>query len=168
MPLVRERDQVLDVYRYAAERGWVVLTFCAENLTTIEAVLAAVKDHGECIGCRQLPVTIAITNLYSHRSQTTNYTHTGKWNMGLRLFLADLEVLTSPESPYADLKVMVHLDHIQHDVDEPLLSWNMQQFSHEPFGNKAISIYYKPAFCASIWLSRDTGEIETRNRMMSL
>lgn len=103
--------------------------FCTENLTTTEAVLDAIKEYGNKIGISNLPVTIAITNLYSHRSQSINYTHTRNWEVGLRLFIEELKVLTSDCSPYKDLRVMLHLDHIQHDIDHELLSWDMKQFS---------------------------------------
>ncbi len=129
MPLVGERTAVLRVYAEAAGRGWVIPTFCSENLTTTEAVLAAADEHGRAIGRSDLPVTIGITNLYSDRSQTVNYTHTRRWDIGLRLFLADLEVLTSPGAPFADLTVMAHLDHIQPGVDAELLQGDLSKFA---------------------------------------
>jgi fructose/tagatose bisphosphate aldolase len=45
------------------------------------------------------------------------------------MFLADLEILTAPGAPFESLKVMVHLDHIQHDIDHELLGWDMGSFS---------------------------------------
>ena len=63
MPLVTSRNRVLDVYADAAQRGWVVPTFCSENLTTTEAVLSAAREHGERIGTPDIPITLAITNL---------------------------------------------------------------------------------------------------------
>ena len=129
MPLVIERDDVLNVYHRAAKKGWVIPTFCTENLTSTEAVLMAAKEHADAIGCDNLPITVALTNLYSHRSQSVNYTHTGRWDIGLKLFLADINVLTAPGSPFESLEVMIHLDHIQHDLDKELLGWDMGQFS---------------------------------------
>jgi fructose-bisphosphate aldolase class II len=129
MPLVLERDAVLDVFAKAAEDKWVVPTFCSENLTTTEAILSAALDYSEKIGRPDIPVTIAITNQYSHRSQSVNYTNTRKWDIGLNLFLADIEVLTSQDSPFANLNVMVHLDHTQWDSDKELLGWDMNRFS---------------------------------------
>lgn len=58
-----------------------------------------------------------------------NYTHTRQWDIGLELFLADLRVLTDAGSPFADLSVMVHLDHTPWDRDAELLEWNMNQFA---------------------------------------
>lgn len=120
---------MLDVYSDAASRGWVIPAFGVENLTTIEAVLAATRDYGERIGVPNLPITVALTNLYAHRSQTARYTHTKRWDIGLKLFMADLRVLTDRDSPFASVNVMVHLDHIQHDLDQPLLKWDLKQFS---------------------------------------
>ncbi|MGI6296624.1 MAG: class II fructose-bisphosphate aldolase [Armatimonadota bacterium] len=129
MPLVTNRESVLGVYEAAAEKGWVIPTFCSENLTSTEAVLTAVKDHSERIGCSNLPITLAITNLYPHRSQSTNYTHTRRWDIGMKLFLADIRALTEPGSPFEAIDVMIHLDHIQPDLDKELLGWDMAQFS---------------------------------------
>jgi len=129
MPLVLERNHVLDIYAEAAERKWVLPTFNSENLTCSEAILSAVKEYGQSIGITDLPIIIGITNKYRQRPQSVYYTHTRQWDVGLRLFLADLKVLTSYDSPFANLKVMIHLDHIQWDEDKELLEWGMQQFS---------------------------------------
>ncbi len=129
MPLITGRQNVLDLYREAAENRWVIPCFCTENLTTTEAILAASLEHGRKIGKPGLPVTIAITNQYDHRAQSPNYTHTRRWDIGLQLFLKDLEVLTQATSPFADLRVMVHLDHTQFDTDTALLGWDMTRFS---------------------------------------
>lgn len=138
MPLITSREQVLSVYAAAAEKGWVIPTLCSENQTTTEAILSAAKDYADKIGQPDIPITIAITNLYSHRSQSLNYTHTKKWEIGLKLFMSDIEILTGPDSPYRDLNVMVHLDHIQHDVDQPLLKWDMSKFSSIMFDASAV------------------------------
>lgn len=140
MPLIVDKDQVLEVYRDAARSQRVIPCFCTENLTTMEAVLAAVKDHGDQLGVADLPVTLAITNCYPHRSQSINYTHTCNWEVGLRLFLAELEVLTSGCSPYKDLRVMIHLDHVQHDVDRELLEWDMRRFSSIMYDASTLSL----------------------------
>ena len=55
--LITGRDKVLALYQEAAARRWVIPCFCAENLTTLEAVLAAVAAHGERLGTPDLPVS---------------------------------------------------------------------------------------------------------------
>jgi fructose/tagatose bisphosphate aldolase len=129
MPLILERNKVLEVYHQAAQKRWVIPTFNTENLTNTEAILAAALEYSQIINQPDLPVTIGITNQYSHRSQSVYYTHTRRWDIGLKLFLADIEVLTSKGSPYENLTVMIHLDHAQWDTDEPLLNWDMSKFS---------------------------------------
>lgn len=129
MPLILERQKVLDVYQEAAQKKWVIPTFNTENLTNTEAILAATLEYSQIINQPDLPVTIGITNQYSHRSQSVYYTHTRRWDIGLKLFLADIEVLTSKGSPYENLTVLIHLDHAQWDTDEPLLNWDMSKFS---------------------------------------
>jgi len=140
MPLIIERSEVLNIYTEAALNKWVIPCFCSENLTTTEAILEAVKEYGELTGHPDLPVTIAITNNYSHRSQSVNYTHTRNWEVGLRLFIEELKVLTSDCSPYKDLRVMLHLDHIQHDIDSELLDWDMKQFSSIMYDASNLSL----------------------------
>lgn len=129
MSLIFGRTEVLDIYDEARDRKWVIPSFNAENLTTLEAILNAVYLFGKKQNIKDLPIIIGITNNYSSRSQSVFYTHTKKWNIGLKLFLKSLKILTSPDSPYRHLRVMVHLDHIQWDWDDELLKWDMGQFS---------------------------------------
>ncbi len=129
MPLILERNEVLEVYAEAAGNGWVIPTFNSENLTTTEAILSAALDFSRNKGIPDIPVTIGITNQYSHRSQSVYYTHTRLWDVGLKLFLSDLEILAGTGSPFENLKIMVHLDHTQWDTDKPLLTWDMNRFS---------------------------------------
>jgi fructose/tagatose bisphosphate aldolase len=129
MPLILDRNKVLDIYKEAAQKKWVIPEFNTENLTSIEAILSATLEYSRKINQPDIPVTIGITNLYSHRSQTVYYTHTRSWEIGLRLFLADIKVLTDKGSPFEKLNVMIHLDHVQWDIDKPLLDWDMKMFS---------------------------------------
>lgn len=122
MPLIHARPEVLATYANAARRGWVVPCFGSENLTTTEAVLEAALRHAALTGIADLPVTVAITGAYAHRSQASFYTHTRQVGLGLRLFLADLRELTSAGSPYARLRVMAHFDHVQYDLDAEVLA----------------------------------------------
>ena len=128
MPLILERNEVLDIYQEAGEKKWVIPTFNAENLTTTEAILSATLEYSKVINQPNLPITIGITNQYNHRSQSVYYTHTRRWDIGLKLFLSDIGVLTSKGSPFENLNVMIHLDHAQWDTDKPLLDWDMNMF----------------------------------------
>jgi len=50
-----------------------------------------------------------------------------------------LKVLTSPFSPNHNLKVMLHLNHIQHNDDIELLDWDMSQFSSVIYDASTLS-----------------------------
>ena len=129
MPLVTDRTAVLALFAEANGNGWVIPAFGTENLTTTEAVLAAAREHGECLGCPDLPVMLAVTNQYQERTQTAYYTHTRDWRVGLELFLADLAVLAGKDSPFGRLRVLIHLDHTQHDLDAELWRGDLSRFS---------------------------------------
>ncbi len=129
MSIITGRRAVLGIYAEAARRGWTLPCFCSENLTTTEAVLAAASRRGKDLGVPDAPIILALTCRYPHRTQAAFYTHTREWDVGLRLFMADLGVLAGPGGPYEELRVMVHLDHIQFDDDAELLKWDLGQFS---------------------------------------
>ena len=129
MPIITRKNEVLSIYREAMERKWVLPCFCTENLTTTEAILEAARRYAEAINQPDLPIIVAITNNYDHRAQSTYYTHTKQWQIGIKLFMADLHVLAESGSPYEHLRIMIHLDHIQFDADEQLLNWDMSRFS---------------------------------------
>jgi fructose/tagatose bisphosphate aldolase len=145
MPLITDREQVREIYTEAETRKWVLPAFNSENLTTSEAILQAVYDFGRKMQVSDLPVIIGITGRYPDRPQSVYYAHNRQWDLGLRLFLRDLQVLTDKDSPYAKLRVMIHLDHIRWDLDAELLTWDMKNFSSImydastlPFGENII------------------------------
>ena len=78
MPIITGRENVLRVYAEAAQRGWVLPCLCSENLTTTEAILTAAEEFAAEKGLEHVPVILAITNQYDHRSQSSNYTSTGR------------------------------------------------------------------------------------------
>ena len=139
MAIITDRQDVLAIYDEALQKGWVLPCFCTENLTTTEAILAAVKDYGDEQSIDDLPIIIAITTQYSHRTQAAFYTQTRQWDIGLKLFMADLQVLAGPGSPFSSLRVMIHLDHVQFDDDRDLLTWDMGQFSSIMFDASKVS-----------------------------
>jgi len=161
MALILDRNHVLDVFAEAGEHKWVLPTFNAENLTTVEAILDSVKKYGEMTGIDDLPVIIGITNNYSHRPQSVYYTQTRKWDVGLKLFLSDLSILASQGSPYEKLKIMIHLDHIQWDADKELLGWSMNQFSSIMFDASSLPIEHNiEKTTAFVETNKDTIVIE--------
>lgn len=126
MPIITGRENVLAVYKKAAQKGWVIPCFCSENLTTTEAVLTAAQDFAEKMGHDTVPVIVAITNQYDHRSQSVNYTCTRRWDIGLRLFRESLNILAEA---FPKVDILIHLDHTQHDSDAELLESDLSMYS---------------------------------------
>ncbi len=129
MPIITKREEVLDIYQEAAKKGWVIPCLCTENLTTTEAILEAASEFGKAHGLAHVPVTLAITVQYEHRSQSRNYTHSRNWETGLKLFQADAKVLMREGGDYDNVDLLLHLDHVQHDLDAKLCESDLSGFS---------------------------------------
>lgn len=126
MPIITGRENVLAVYEEAAKRGWVIPCLCSENLTTTEAILSAASEFAAEKGYDRIPVTLAITNQYDHRSQSVYYTHTRRWDIGLKLFRASIDILAEA---FPNVDILIHLDHAQHDTDAELLESDLSMYS---------------------------------------
>jgi fructose-bisphosphate aldolase, class II len=111
MPLVTERNAVLDVYAEAASLGAALPAFCAEDLETAEGILASALEFGKRIGVEDLPIVPAWTCRYPAHPQMTYVAACGDPVLGTELMFANLQALMGPTSPYRKLRVMPHLDH---------------------------------------------------------
>jgi len=140
MSIIRDVSQTKEIYAKAGEQGWVIPCFCSENLTTTEAVLSAAEDFRTERGLQNLPVILAITCLYPHRSQAVNYTHTKRWDTGLKLFTGDIKILCENGGPFEKLDVMIHLDHIQHDLDSVLLDGDLWDYASVLYDASSLSL----------------------------
>lgn len=129
MPIISKREEVLKIYQDASEKGWVIPCLCTENLTTTEAIISAASEFAKDNGLKSVPVTLAITVQYEHRSQSRNYTHSRNWETGLKLFKADAEVLMRKGGDYENVDLLLHLDHVQHDLDAELCKSDLSEFS---------------------------------------
>jgi fructose/tagatose bisphosphate aldolase len=138
MPLVFNRPEVLSIYQEAAERRWVLPSFGTENLVTTEAILAAALDHSRRIDSADFPITLALTHRYPARRQSAAYSPTGNAALGMRLFQADIRTLTAADSPYARLRVTLHLDHGQPDRDQDVLDNPAGMFSSVMFDASSL------------------------------
>lgn len=126
MPIITGRKNVLAIYEEAAKRKWVLPCLCSENQTTTEAILTAAEEFALDNHYDRIPVIVAITNQYDHRTQSTYYSNVRRWDIGLELFRNDIEIL-SKNFPHVD--VLIHLDHCQHDQDAELLDSNLSMYS---------------------------------------
>ncbi len=135
MPIITGRENVLAVYEEAARRKWVIPCICSENLTTTEAILTAATEFADEKGYDRVPVTLAITNQYDHRSQSVFYTHTRRWDIGLRLFRASLDILADA---FPKVDILIHLDHAQFDTDKELLESDLSMYSSVMYDASAL------------------------------
>ncbi|MCL1983153.1 MAG: class II fructose-bisphosphate aldolase [Clostridiales bacterium] len=138
MAIITDFSHVKEIYAQAAEKKWVIPCFCSENLTTTEAVLSAAQEFAEQRGLPSVPVTLAITVQYGQRPQSRHYTHTRRWDTGLNLFRADAGVLAGPGGPFPNVDVLIHLDHVQHDLDAELLDSDLSAYSSIMYDASAL------------------------------
>jgi len=135
--IITDYTQVKQVYSDAAKKGWTLPCLCSENQTTTEAILAAACEFGKRLG-QPLPVIIAITVNYTGRTQAVYYSNARDWETGLRLFKNDVEILAGSGGIYSDAQVLLHLDHIQPDLDKPLLDSGLEGFSSIMYDASAL------------------------------
>ncbi len=121
MAIVKDYNQVKEVYQEVAERGIALPAFCAEDRETLEAILAAAYELGQEMGVENLPIVPAWTSRYPGRQQMTLVSACKDPNVGMELMLSDLKVLTGEYSPYKNLRVLPHLDHAFPWIDEDML-----------------------------------------------
>lgn len=135
--IIRDYKTVKKIYDDCAKKGWVLPCLCSENQTTTEAILSACSEYGKKIGER-IPIQIAITVNYSHRSQAPNYTNTRDWKTGLKLYKDDIEALAGVGSKYEDVDVILHLDHVQFDDDIELIDGDLSDYSSIMYDASAL------------------------------
>lgn len=129
MPLVVDPSQTMAIYRQAAEQGICLANFCTENHRTTEAIFRAAHTFGWRHGKPGLPVIISATANYPIEPQLQHYTGAGDATLGLRALLADVDTFLSPDSPYCDVTVMLHLDHALPDYEAEIIPRCLGQFA---------------------------------------
>lgn len=140
MSVIRNKEDVLKIYKESGEKGWVLPCFCSENLSTTEAILSAAEEYRVEHGLESLPIIVAMTCRYDHRSQATNYTKTKCPDTGLKLFTESVKVLAENGGPFEKLDVMIHLDHIQYDLDEKLLESDLSDYASIMYDASALPL----------------------------
>jgi len=111
MPIIRDYQQVKEIYAHAAEKSISLPAFCLEDRVTLEAILAATLEISQEIGVKALPVIVSWTARYHLYAQAEKVSKTGNARLGCHLLFSDLEIFMGEESPYRHLLVMPNLDH---------------------------------------------------------
>jgi fructose-bisphosphate aldolase class II len=129
MPLISNPTQVKDIYDEATERGIILANFCTANQRTTEAIFLATHLFGQRYGIDDLPVVVSATANYPIEPQLQQYTATGNAKVGLRALLADVDTFLSSDSPYGDIRAMLHLDHALPGVEDEIIPLCLDRFA---------------------------------------
>jgi fructose-bisphosphate aldolase class II len=121
VPLVTDPIEVEEIYDRLRERGTCLPAFCTESFQMTEAIIRSMHQIGRELGVASPPAIIAFTGTYPYRPQAVNYTLTRNHLLGARAIMQDIKLFMSEDSPYRDLRLMVHIDHGQPDTDGSLL-----------------------------------------------
>jgi fructose/tagatose bisphosphate aldolase len=129
MPLISQPKDVEAIYQEARERRVCLADLCVAHPAAVEATLRAALEFSQEHGIAGMPVIISVTGNYPIESQLVSYTSLHDPFIGLRAFLDDMDGLTAEGSPFAGLRVMLHLDHGQPEADQDLLPRILDRFA---------------------------------------
>ncbi len=125
MPIITDGEQARDIMNDIIERGVAIPCFCTESVYTTEAIFSGVSAYKQAHGIEgNLPLIIAFTASYEDRQQLSNYTGLKNQREGMVAVKSDIERLARRDGPYADLDVIVHLDHAQPGEDD----WIIEEY----------------------------------------
>lgn len=129
MPLVSDPQAVEEIYRRAMNAGVCLANFCTSNLYTTEAILRSAYEFAQAYNLKNMPVIISATVNYPIEAQLVSYTHLKDALLGMRALIDDVELLVSPESPYHDMQVMLHLDHGHPQLDQDAIELALDKYA---------------------------------------
>lgn len=120
MPLLSNAKRIRALLEEFQSKRIAIPCFCSENTYTMEGILAGASRVSQSLGLDTVAVFIAVTANYPGRQQLKNYTSLGSIEEGFIAFRSDLERLSRPDGPFANVLVVPSLDHGQCDEDELL------------------------------------------------
>jgi fructose/tagatose bisphosphate aldolase len=126
MPVIRKGEHAREILNQLIAENRSLPCFCTESIYTTEAIFKGAKSFKSKAGISSsMPVIIAFTASYEDRQQLKNYTGLANLREGMLAMKADIERLSRPTGPYADLDIIVHLDHAQPGKDD----WIINEYS---------------------------------------
>ncbi len=129
MPLINDPTHAREIYQQAAAAGICLANFCTENQRTTEAILRAAHTFAQAHDLASVPVVLSVTSNYPIEPQLQHYTGVADAKLGLRALLADVDTFLSADSPYADVAVMLHLDHALPGYEEEIIPLCLDRFA---------------------------------------
>ncbi|MBS1253564.1 MAG: Fructose-bisphosphate aldolase [Anaerolineales bacterium] len=129
MPLISDPQAVEEVYNRAIHAGICLANFCTSNPYTTEAILRSAYEFGQAHGFKDIPIIVSATANYAIEPQLVSYTHLKDVRLGMQALIDDVEMMLSAGSPYADLLVMLHLDHGQPEADRDVIERAIDKYA---------------------------------------
>ncbi len=134
MPVITEREETLSILDEFRQHGVCMPVLGTASPWNTEAILLALQRHGERAGIAQPAVAIAITFNYPHMPQAQRVTRSRDAVTGFRSIWAHLrELCDRPDSPYANIRVLPHLDHAHPVRDEWALTEGLEYLASVMF-----------------------------------
>jgi len=130
MPVITDRDETLSILESFRERGVCMAVLGTASHWNTEAILLAAQRYGEKKGIASPAVAVAITFNYPHMAQAQRVTRSRDPVTGFRSIMAHLKELCGrPDSPYAMVRALPHLDHAHPERDEWALTEGLEYLS---------------------------------------
>ena len=118
MPVITGRDNAMRVIDMVREKQAAMPIFCTASHWNTEAILLAAKKFCDKYEIESVPLSVAMTFNYRYMPQAQRVTHAGVAKLGFMSVMEHLKVLcNTPDSPYARIKVLPHLDHADPETD---------------------------------------------------
>jgi fructose/tagatose bisphosphate aldolase len=122
MPVITKGEHAREILELLIGEKRSIPCFCTESVYTTEAIFRGAMAFRQHLGITgNLPLIIAFTASYRDRQQLRNYTGLADFREGMLAVRSDIERLSRSDGPYADLDVIVHLDHAQPGEDNWIL-----------------------------------------------
>jgi fructose/tagatose bisphosphate aldolase len=134
MPVITEREETLSILEEFRERGVCMAVLGTASPWNTEAILLAAKRYAEKKRIARPAVAIALTFNYPHMAQARRVTLSRDPVTGFRSIWTHLrELCGRPDSPYAGVRALPHLDHAHPVRDAWALTEGLQYLSSVMF-----------------------------------
>ncbi len=112
MSIKTERSCALETIERLRSNDVSMAIFCTASHWNTEAILLAAQRYAEKRGIANIPLAVAMTYCYPHMKQAERITHSRDAKTGFISIMRHLDALcAAPDSPYANVEVLPHLDH---------------------------------------------------------
>ncbi len=134
MPVITDREETLSILDEFRERGVCMAVLGTASFWNTEAILIAATRIAERHGVASPAVSIAMTYNYPHMQQARRVTRSRDPVAGFRAIWSHLHDLCGrPDSPYAKVRALPHLDHAHPERDAWALTEGLEHLASVMF-----------------------------------